>query len=114
MDEKQKSIKPARVELNIAEVLETIIKMTVVSVEPSQEGLFAPNSVEHAAETLFMGIIEGIRQKLTESDFRAYFVNRFITETDLYKLTDLKKLEEAIEERKKGSSIILPPNQFKH
>lgn len=114
MDEKQKSIKPARVELNIAEALEMLIKMTVVSVEPSQEGLFPPNSVEHAAETLFMGLIEGIRQKLTEDDFRAYFVNRFITETDLYKLTNLKELQKAIEERKKGSSIILPPAALKH
>ncbi len=112
MDEKQNTIRPATVELNVPDALKMLISMTKVVIDESCIGQFAPNSVIEAAEILFLGLIEGMREKLKEEEFRSFWVSEFIVETGMYKLTDLERLKEAAE--KKKSVIIHPFKKTKH
>ena len=112
IDAAQNFTRPARVELNLFDAVEILIKMTKVSVEPTLMGQFAPNEVENAAKILLTGLIEGIGLKLKEEAFLEHFSNMFILETDLYKLTDVHKLQEQVIE-KEMSRLILPPHQTK-
>jgi hypothetical protein len=105
MEKKQNSTSPASVKLKASDAISAIILLTEIKINKELIGKLSPDQVCKAAEDILLGLIKGVYDKLLgHKDFRNHYICHFITETDLYLLTDPEKLKKKVKEE---SGLIL-------